>query len=83
MIEKKEFITTAFDPKYKTFIVYVAIINRRLDAYLLYRAQIGFFKADEVSTFVLFEYADFGDIFFKDLVAEILKCNGINNYAID
>ena len=83
MIEKKEFIATALDPKYKTFIVYVAIMNRDLDVHLLYRAQIGFFKADEVSTFILSEYADFRDIFFKDLAAEILKCNGINNYAID
>lgn len=40
-------------------------------------------KADEAPTSVLCKYTDFADIFFKDLVDELLEYTEINNYVIE
>ena len=45
------------------------------------RAQIAYLKADEASTKVPREYADFVDVFLSKLAAKLLE-HKISNYAI-
>ncbi len=47
------------------------------------RAQIAHLKADEASTKVPSEYADFADVFSPKLAAELPEHTGINNHAIE
>lgn len=65
MIKKKEFATTAFDPKHEAFIVYVVafIVDSGNKGHLSRCALIAHFKADKVSTKVPSKYADFVDVF--------------------
>lgn len=42
-----------------------------------------FLKADKTFTSIFSEYADFGNIFFKDLVAKLPKYTGMNNHTIN
>lgn len=45
--------------------------------------KLVFFKTNKDLIFVLFKYANFADIFFKNLAAKFLKYIGINNYNIN
>ena len=83
LIEKKEFTTTAFDLEDKVFIVHIASISRDLIIHSFWRALIALLKANETSTFVLSEYADFANVFYKDLTARLLKYIVINDHTID
>lgn len=83
MIKKKKFATATFDLKDKAFVIHIVSISLYLDIYLSNKVLIASLKADEVSTSILSEYADFANIFFKDLVVELSKYIKINNYTID
>ncbi len=47
------------------------------------RAQIAHLKADETSTKVPSEYADFANVFLPKLAAKLLEHTGINDHAIE
>ena len=64
-------------------MIHIVSISLYLDIYLSNKVLIASLKADEVSTSILSEYADFANIFFKDLVVELSKYIKINNYTID
>lgn len=83
---KKEFTTANFDLNDKIFIVNIASLvnsNVYLEVHLFQRPQIAFWKTDEASTFIFSKYADFANIFSKNLTAKLLKHNKINNLIID
>ena len=84
MIGKKEFAAVAFDPKYKTFVVYVVALNVDLgdEVHLLRRVKVAYLKVDEAPTKVSSKYADFIDVFFLKLIIQLPKYIEINNYAI-
>ncbi len=84
LIVKKEFVVAALDPEHEAFVVHVAAlsVDSGDEVYPLRRAQIAQLKADEVSTEVPSEYADFADVFLPTLAAELPEHTGINNHAI-
>ena len=49
----------------------------------LKKAQIAHLKADKAPSKVLNEYADFADVFFPKLAAELLEHTRINDYIIE
>ncbi len=51
--------------------------------HLLRKAQIAYLKADEASFKVSNKYANFADIFFLKLVAELPEHTRINDYTIE
>lgn len=65
LIRKKEFVTAALNPDEETFVVYIASITSSHLIYLFFRAKIALFKADEISTAILSEYANFADVFLR------------------
>lgn len=80
----KEFAAATFDPNDETFVVYVATLasfSSNIDSSRW--AQIVSLKANEAPTVVLFEYADFADIFLLDLATKLLEYTGINNHSIN
>ena len=79
-MEKKEFAAAALDPEHETFVVYIASLSSTL---LDVRPQISSLIAKEAPSKVLAEYADFADVFFPDLVSEVLKHTRINDHAIE
>lgn len=83
MIRKKKFAVAALDSEDKAFIVYITFIGKHSDVYSSCRAQIVFLKANKASTFVSFKYADFADVFSRNLVAKLSKHSGINDYIIN
>lgn len=69
-----------------TFIIDIAFLassNLDLGIYFFSRAQIAFLTADKASIFVSSEYADFANVFSKNLVTKCLKHSEINNYIIN
>ncbi len=84
LIGKKEFAAVALDPEHEVFIVHVAALS--LDSgdevHPSRRAQIADLKADEASSKVPNEYADFADVFSPKLTVELSKHTGINDHTI-
>lgn len=72
LIGKKKFEATAFNPDNKIFEVHVAFFistNLGLEIHLSWRTQIVFLKANQAFISVFFEYINFADILFKDIIA--------------
>ena len=51
--------------------------------HFFWRFQLVLLNADEIRIFVFIEYANFADIFFKNLEAELLEYTGIDDHAIN
>ncbi len=70
--------------EHEAFIVYVAALSVDSvdEIHPLRRAQIAYMKADEASTKVLSEYANFADVFLSKLAAKLPEHTEINNHAI-
>ena len=83
LIEKKVFATTTFDSENKAFVVYVAFISQDLNVYPFWRDQVALLKVHDIPTFIPPKYADFVDVFFKDLAAELPKHTRINDHIIN
>lgn len=82
-MEKEIFIATTFDLEDKVFVVYIAFISQDSNIYIFYRVQIAFLKVDKAFNFVLSKYANFANVFFKNLVIKLPKhTTKINHYAI-
>lgn len=66
LIVKKMFRVAAFNPEYKTFVIYIAALSVDLGSkvHLLKMAQIGHLKVDEAPTEVLSEYTNLTDVFY-------------------
>ena len=83
---KKKFLSTALNPKYKTYVVYVVSLNSTslvsFDIHPSRRPQIFGLITKEALTKVPAEYLDFADVFSLDLASELLKYTRINNHAI-
>ena len=73
LIGKKEFIATVFDLEDKAFVVHIAFISQDSDIHPSQKAQIASLKADETPTSVFSKYANFADVFSKNLAAKLLK----------
>lgn len=73
----------------KAFIVHVVFIassdfaSSDPNVYPSRWAQIAFLKADETLIAILSKYTNFIDIFFPNLIVELLEHTKINNYAIE
>lgn len=83
LIEKKEFITIAFDLSDDTFIVHVILIASSNPIYPSHQAQITSLKVNKVLTAILSKYANFVDNFSPDLVIELPKYTEIKDYTIE
>ena len=71
LIEKKEFVVTALDLGYETFVIHVAFLespsnNQEGDVHLSCRVQIAVLVANEALISIFTEYSDFADIFFRN-----------------
>lgn len=65
-------------------MIYITLISSiDLDVYLLQRVQIVLLKVSKAPTFIFLKYADFANIFSKDLASELQKHTKINNYTIN
>ena len=82
LIQKKEFVARTFDPKHKGFIVDIASMSQDMHIHPFWRTQIALLKADKTVISILPKYAEFLNIFSKDLVAKLPKYIKINNYTI-
>ena len=68
LIDKEEFIKTALDKNFETFVMHVATLEVPLlgmTIHPLQKAQIAALKQDEALTKVLAKYSDFSDVFSK------------------
>ena len=85
LIQKKEFALAALDPKHEAFIVHIAAlsVNSFDDVHPSRKAQIAYLKADKAPSKVPSEYADFVDVFFPKLAAELPEHTRINDHAIE
>ena len=88
---KKEFATAALDPKYETYVVYIAFLSSTpltsfesapLNIHLFWRPQISGLIAKEIPTKVSTQYSDFVNVFSLDLASKLSKHTGINDHAI-
>lgn len=71
-VGKKEFVTTVHDPKDGIFVIYIAfVINSEL-IYPSKRMQIALSRVDNLFLAILAKYADFINVFFPVLIAELL-----------
>lgn len=82
LVEKIEFAVVAFDLKYETFIVYVALLTGFANVYSFRRCQIAGFIVEKAFTKVFAKYANFTNLFSLNLASELFKYTEINNYAI-
>ena len=87
-MDKKEFAAAALNPKYETYIVYVASLSSTplvasLNAHPSRRPQISGLIAEKASTKVSAKYSDFADVFSPDLASELPKHTEINDHAIE
>ena len=83
LVEKKEFVIVALEPKHITFINHIASLNfTSFNIYLSRKPQIIRLIAKKASIKVFIEYANFVKIFFLDLTFELSKHTRINNYVI-
>ena len=89
---KKEFAATTVDLEHETYVVYVGSVSSdtlpsssplELDVHLYRKPQISGLITEEALIKVPAKYSDFADIFFPDLVSELLKHTGINNHTIE
>ncbi len=85
LMGKKEFVAAAFDPEYKVFVVYIAVlsIDSGDEIHPSKRAQIAYLKMDKAPTKVFGKYADFIDIFSPKLVVKLPEYTEINNHTIE
>ena len=81
LIRKKEIVAVTLDPKDKVFVVYIASIIRDSGIYLSCKASIAFLKLDKTFTPIPSKYADFADLFSKDIVTEFPKYNNIKSIS--
>ena len=80
---KKELVATAFNPKYETYVVYVASLGSTLlNIHSFWRSQISGLITEKASTKIPDKYANFADIFFPDLASKLSEHTGINNHVI-
>ncbi len=84
LIGKKEFVATALDPEYETFIVHIAAlsVDSGGEVHPSKKAQIAHLKADEAPTKMFNKYADFTEIFSPKLAVKLPKYTRINDHAI-
>ena len=82
-IEKKKFVAIALDLEDKIFIVHVASIYLDSDVNSSQKAQTALLEVVNAPTIIPFEYADFVDIFSKDLPAKLPEYTDINDYIIN
>lgn len=79
------FATIAFDLDGDTFLVYITFFTSfdlGLEVHSFCKAQIAFSKTDKTLISIFFHYANFINIFSKDLVLKLLEHAKINNYFI-
>lgn len=83
-MKKKEFVATVLDPNDKTFVVYIVFfVITSTNINLSYKAQIALLIQNKAFTIILSEYGDFANMFFFNLVAELLEYIGIKDYLIN
>lgn len=85
MIRKKEYLTGISDSNDKTLVDWILLLassNQSLDIYLFYRVEIVCFKANKVYTSGYFQYANYIDVFFKNILVKLSEHIKINNNTI-
>lgn len=86
LIGKKEFAAVVLDPNNETFVIHIAFLvgsDLGLEVHLSRIAQLASLKADEILIFVSSKYADFAEVFSKNLAVKLPEHININNYAIN
>ena len=89
LVDKKEFAAAALIPKHETYIVHVGSVSSDalpssslLNVHLSRKPWISGLIVEETFIKVSAKYLDFADVFFPDLVSELLEHTEINNHAI-
>ena len=88
LIDKKKFVKAVPNEESKTFVVYVAALEPRLQlAEFMIQpaqaAQIAALKQDEAPIKVPPKYADYTDVFSLDLAMELPENTSINKHTIE
>ena len=88
LIGKKKFAATILDPRYETFVVYIASLespsnNQERNIHLFRKVQIAALVANNTLTSISTEYSNFADDFSPKLVSNLSEYIGINNHAIE
>lgn len=86
LIGKKEFTASVFCLDNKIFIVHIVFLasfDLGLEFYFVQQAQIASLKVEQTPTFVFFEYANFPNVFAKDIATKLPEHTGINNHIIN
>ena len=92
---KKEITAAVLDPKYETFVVYIAFLSSTplvasfsstpldADVHLFCRPQISGLITEKALIKVLAKYLDFADKLSLDLMSELPEHIRINNHTIE
>ena len=82
LINKKVFAKATLDKNVKAFVVHVGCLSLglKMTIYLAWEAQIASLLAKKVT--VLVKYADFANVFLKELAKVLWKQTSINKHAI-
>ncbi len=85
LIRKKEFAAAALDPEHEVFVVQLVALSVDLvdEVHPSKKAQITHLKANEATTKVPSEYANFADVFTPKLAIELSEHNEINDHTIE
>ena len=83
LIRKKEFTIVALNLENETFIIHVASISLDSDVHLIQRAQIVLLKINKACISIFSKYANFVDIFSKNLAAKLPEYTRIYDYIIN
>ena len=83
LIRKKKFIVVTFYIKNEIFVIYKIFFSPNSDIYLFCKVEITLLKVDKTFNFILSNNIEIIDIFFKNLVAKLLKYTRINNHTIN
>ena len=88
LVDPKEFVIAALDADSETFVVHVAIRERKEMAMdsgrkAQNKAQVGALLFDEAPTKVPAEYSDYSNVFLAENAAELPENTGMNEHAIE
>ena len=83
LVDLKEFVIAALDMDSKTFVVHVAIRERKkMPVHAEKQAQVGAILFDKAPTRVPAEYSDYSNVFLAENAAELPENTRINEHAL-
>lgn len=81
LIDKREFVKTALDKNFETFVVHIAA-QKITTIHCFQVVQIAALQWDKAFTQILAKYYDYADIFWTNLAIKLPENTSINKHAI-